>query len=96
MTTLMLVDRDEGSTKSEAVTLRLRQELARKGLSVSAVARKLGTTQARLSRRMTGETPWDVNELDEFCTQADISFIYVATGIKPVPDAPGDAYLIRK
>ncbi len=54
-------------------------------LSVSEVARRLETTQQKLSRRMTGETPWDVNELDQLCTTLGISFVYVATGIKTLP-----------
>lgn len=45
---------------------------------------------------MAGETPWDVNELDELCAKVDISFVYVTTGIKPVSDTHGDAYLTRK
>ncbi|CPS16534.1 XRE family transcriptional regulator [Mycobacteroides abscessus] len=96
MTTLMLVDADEGDSKSQAITVRLRQEFARKGLSVSEVARRMGTSQPRIWRRMAGETPWDVNELDELCAKVDISFVYVTTGIKPVSDTYGDAYLIRK
>lgn len=88
MTTLMVVDGDRGESRSLAIARRLREELAGRRISVSEVARRLGTTQQKLSRRMTGLTPWDVNELDDVCRVAGLSFTYVATGIREVP-APG-------
>ncbi|WP_109557922.1 helix-turn-helix domain-containing protein, partial [Mycobacteroides abscessus] len=89
MTTLMMVDGDRGETRSEAAVRRLREELAGKRISIAEVARRLGTTQQKLSRRMTGQTPWDVNELDEVCEASGVSFVYVATGIKALPGGPG-------
>ena len=63
-------------------------------MSVAEVARRLGVTQQKLSRRMTGQKPFDVDELDEICTAAGVSFGYVVTGVKAVPDndggGPGD------
>jgi hypothetical protein len=89
MSTLTVVDTDDsGETKSQAVTRRIREELGRVGLSVSAVARLLGEPQPKLSRRMTGDVPWDVNTLGEFCTAAGISYDYVTTGIRELPDPP--------
>ena len=48
-------------------------------------------TQQALSRRMTGEIPFDVNLLDEICTATGISFAFVTSGIRetPEPDGPG-------
>jgi transcriptional regulator with XRE-family HTH domain len=86
----MLVDAgDDGETRSQAVTRRVREELARKGLSVSAVARLAGESQQKLSRRMTGSIPWDVDELDEFCRVAGISYEYVTTGYRALPEQSG-------
>ncbi|SIH48142.1 Uncharacterised protein [Mycobacteroides abscessus subsp. abscessus] len=85
MTTLMMVDGDRGETRSEAAVRRLREELAGRRISIAEVARRLGTTQQKLSRRMTGQTSWDVNELDQVCEAAGVSFVYVATGIKSLP-----------
>lgn len=89
MSTLTLVDAgNTGETRSQAVTRRLREELGRVGLSVSAVARLLGENQPKLSRRMTGLIPWDVDTLSEFCTAAGISYDYVTTGIRELPEPP--------
>lgn len=85
----MVVDGDRGESRSLAVARRLREELAGRRISVSEVARRIGTTQQKLSRRMTGLTPWDVNELDEVCRAAGISFVYVTTGIREVPTPGG-------
>lgn len=84
MATLMLVDGNRGESISKAIARRIREELARVDLSVSEVARRLGTTQQRLSRRMTGSTEWEITDLDEFCRRAGISFVYVTTGIREI------------
>lgn len=89
MTTLMVVDGNRGESRSVAVARRLREELAGRRLSVSEVARRIGTTQQKLSRRMTGLTSWDVDELDEVCQAAGVSFAYVTTGIREIPNPSG-------
>ena len=89
MTTLMVVDGNRGETRSGAIARRLREELAGRRISISEVARRIGTTQQKLSRRMTGLTAWDVNELDEVCEAAGVSFDYVTTGIREVPTPRG-------
>ncbi len=43
---------------------------------------------------MSGETPWDVNELDDLCSTLGISFVYVATGIKSLPSGGGGVGLV--
>jgi transcriptional regulator with XRE-family HTH domain len=89
MTTLMVVDGNRGDRRSVAVARRLREELAGQQISVAEVARRLHVTQQKLSRRMTGHTPWDVDELDEVCRAAGVSFDYVTTGIRAVPTPDG-------
>ena len=88
MSTLMVVDGNRGARRSVAVARRLREELAGEQISIAEVARRLGVTQQKLSRRMTGQTPWDVDELDEVCRVAGVSFDYVTTGIRAIPEPP--------
>ena len=42
----------------------IRAELARRRIPQSAVAELLNISQASVSRRLSGEIPWDVNEID--------------------------------
>ncbi|SCX34473.1 Helix-turn-helix domain-containing protein, partial [Mycolicibacterium fluoranthenivorans] len=66
-------------------------EFARLGISDSEAARRAGLSQDRMSRRMTGKTPFDVNDLDQICDALDISFGYVTNGVRelPAPSGPG-------
>ncbi|MFV8234107.1 MULTISPECIES: helix-turn-helix domain-containing protein, partial [Mycobacteroides] len=98
MTTLMLVDGQRGESRANAIIRRLRMEFARLGLSDSEAARRAGLSQDRMSRRMTGKTPFDVNDLDVICESLNISFGYVMTGARPIPgnDGPdGDGGVVR-
>lgn len=45
------------------VAAEVRAEMARQQMTQQVLARQLGTTQQTLSRRMTGEVPFDVFEL---------------------------------
>lgn len=90
MTTLVVVDgMGQGETRSQAVTRRLREELARHKTSVAAVCRRLGEVQQRYSRKMTGQTPWDVDSLDRFCAAFGGDINYVLTGVRAIPDPNG-------
>ena len=89
MTTLMVVDGQRGESRPQAIIRRLRMEFARLGLSDSEAARRAGLSQDRMSRRMTGKTPFDVNDLDLICDSLKISFGYVTTGIRAVPSGDG-------
>lgn len=89
MTTFMVVDGQQGKSRPEAIITRLRMEFARLGISDSEAARRAGISQDRMSRRMTGKTPFDVNDLDIICDALDISFEYVTTGIRALPGNPG-------
>lgn len=41
----------------------MRAEMARQRISQQELARQLGVAQQTISRRHTGEVPWDVSEL---------------------------------
>ncbi len=52
---------EDSATQRVAATIRA--ELARRRISQSALARELGMAQTAVSRRLTGQVPFDVNEL---------------------------------
>jgi transcriptional regulator with XRE-family HTH domain len=90
MTTLMVVDgqgRDE--TRSQVIARRIRGELAQIGLSMSKAAERVGMSQQKFSRRMTGNVKFDVEELDDLCRRLGISFEYITSGIRALPGGPG-------
>src|SRR5512139_2279985 len=85
MNNLVLVDSKPGENRSQAIARRLREELAGRNLSISELARRLGTTQQRLSRRVTGTTDWRVEEVEQICAVAALDCDYVLTGIRALP-----------
>lgn len=50
-------------TPSASTGANVRAEMARKGYSQAELARMLGMSQTGISKRLRGETPFDVNEL---------------------------------
>ncbi len=48
----------------EAVAAEIRAELARRRLSARRAAARLGWTQAYLSRRLNGDVPFDVGDIE--------------------------------
>jgi transcriptional regulator with XRE-family HTH domain len=85
MTSLTVVDHRPGETRAEAVARRLRGELGQLSLSGSEAARRVGLTQAFMSRRLTGHVSFHIDELDLICTRLGISYEYVTTGMRPLP-----------
>ena len=55
-------------TMRERVAEEVRSLLARRRMSASELARQLETTQRYMSRRLTGETAFDVDDLDRIAT----------------------------
>lgn len=51
------------TTPSEAVAAEIRAELARRRIRQAKLAALLGISQVSVSRRLSGETPFDINEL---------------------------------
>lgn len=51
------------SAPHERVAAEVRAELARQQMSQSELAKRLGVAQQTVSRRMTGEVPFDIAEL---------------------------------
>lgn len=51
------------TTASEATGANVRAEMARRGLSQTALAGHLGLSQTAVSARLRGRTPFDIDEL---------------------------------
>lgn len=75
-----------GESVTEAIARRLRGELGQLNMSVSEVARQTGLSQPALHRRMTGAQAFDTEELDLICETLGLSWDYVLTGIRPMPE----------
>jgi len=89
MTTWIMFDND---VSAHGVKRRIHEEMARKGiLSDSHAARLFGKhPQQWVSRRMTGEADWRLQELCDFCGALSLDYIYVTTGIRTInPDGGG-------
>jgi hypothetical protein len=56
----------------EAVAAQVRAELARKRISQTWLAPRLNMTQQKLSRRLTGVTPFEVTELLAIAAELDV------------------------
>lgn len=78
------------TTATQRVAATVRAELARRRIQQTEVAARLGIVQASVSRRLTGDTPWDINELAEV---ADLIGVRVADLVADadVPAAHGGA-----
>ena len=63
------------TTATQRVSATVRAELARRRIQQTAVAERLRLNQASVSRRLTGDTPWDINELADV---ADLMGLRVA------------------
>ena len=50
-------------TPSAATGANVRAEMARQGVTQMVLARKIGISQAAVSARLRGTTPFDINEL---------------------------------
>lgn len=52
-------------TPSAVTGANVRAEMARRGVTQETLARKIGLSQAAVSARLRGRTPFDVNELTQ-------------------------------
>lgn len=61
----MRVDNPEAGSLPELVGAEIRAEMARQRITQTALAERLGWVQQRLSRRLTGEVPMRLDELQQ-------------------------------
>lgn len=60
-------------TLSGAVAANIRAELARQRVSQAQVAERLGLSQAAVSRRLSGQTPFEIDEVAEVASLLDVA-----------------------
>jgi transcriptional regulator with XRE-family HTH domain len=58
---------------TELVAAEVRAEMGRKQVTGVALARKLGVSHAYVSRRLNGETPFDVGDLERIAGILEVS-----------------------
>ena len=69
------------NTPSAAAGANVRAEMARKGLTQATLARHLGLSQAAVSARIKGRTPFDINELVIVATVLDVPLAALTEGV---------------
>lgn len=80
MTTFIMTDDELGP---DAVTRRLREEMARRGIRSDAqAAQRYGRPQQWVSRHMAGQTDWKLRELQHFCEVLNMDYRYVLAGVR--------------
>ena len=69
------------TTPSATTGANVRAEMARRGLSQTALAQRLGMSQTAVSKRLRGETPWDINELTIVATALSVPLEVLLEGV---------------
>lgn len=76
-------------TASLAVAAEVRAEMARRQMTATEIARQLHRSRAFMSRRLNGEVPFDVAELEEIAKilglPANHFFAKAAAAVVPAP-----------
>lgn len=89
MTTLHVVDQEPGECLTAAVARRLRGKLAEKRITGLELAKRSGMGRAMISRRLTGETALNTDELELIERTTGIPVEYLLTGVNPAqPPTP--------
>lgn len=84
MAIFVVVD-DADEPRAAAVARRVREECAGQRIKYSELARMIGKSPQAISRRISGEIPWDVDELDRACRATGMSYHYITAGTRPLP-----------
>lgn len=73
------------TTPSAVIGANVRAEMARRGISQTALASRLKVSQSAVSKRLRGETPFDVNELAKVARALGVSMDSLTAGASEVP-----------
>ena len=77
-----------------AIAKRFHEELLRRDIpSDSEAARQADVAQQWLSRRLTGETPWTLPDLERVCEKLRLSLDYVIAGRRPAAGIPVESLM---
>lgn len=74
---------------TQRVAEAVRAEAARKRVPQRSIAEALGTSQQSVSRRMSGETPFDVEEIHNLAESFGVSFASLIPDANTVPALAG-------
>jgi transcriptional regulator with XRE-family HTH domain len=69
------------NTPSAATGANVRAEMARRGVSQTALAKTLGMSQTAVSKRLRGTTPFDINELHAVAAALDVTLDRLLDGV---------------
>lgn len=69
------------ATPSATTGANVRAEMARQGVTQMALARKIGLSQAAISARIKGRTPFDINELSQIAEVLDVPLDALLAGV---------------
>lgn len=72
---------------SAEIGANIRAELARRGLSQTEFASRMGISQSQLSKRLAGTIPIDVNELANVALALDVDIARLLDGAIPAKTA---------
>lgn len=86
----------QGEPFTKAIARRLKGEFGMRDLSMSEVARRCKITQAKMSRRMTGELPFDIAELEHICNVIGLDRDYILTGARSLPGTDDNGLLLPR
>lgn len=68
-------------TPSAVTGANVRAEMARCGVTQTTLARKIGLSQAAVSSRIKGRTPFDINELVKIAAVLDVPLDALLNGV---------------
>ena len=69
------------TTPSATTGANVRAEMARRGVSQTALAQTVGLSQTAISKRLRGATPFDVNELIAVAAALDVPLSALLSGV---------------
>ncbi len=69
------------TTPTAATGANVRAEMARCGVTQTTLARKIGLSQAAVSSRIKGRTPFDINELALIAKVLDVPLDTLLAGV---------------
>lgn len=81
------------SSMTAAIAAEVRAHVARQQIKQQAIADALGRTQSWVSRRLTGEVPFTVADLDAICGLLNLTLLELVEGM---PQPPNEGALDRR
>ena len=69
------------TTPTATTGVNVRAEMAPRGVTQMTLARKIGLSQAAVSARLKGKTPFDINELVQIAVALDVPLDALIAGV---------------